>query len=165
MKGAELRSPWLQGAGGSPWGLHLPKLVFRGLLGWASDIHRYLLAGLLTWILDLGVFQLLHQLVGLWYLHAHIVSRSIGAVACFFLNYYFTFSVGDRSLVKRASRFVPLWVVSFLLSSLLVFSFVEGFELAPLVGKVSAECLVFLFNYSVMKYWVMKREVSNGRQS
>jgi putative flippase GtrA len=140
-------------------------MAFFGLLGWASDMHRYLLSGLVTVAVDFGVFQLLNQVVGLWYLHAHVVSRSAGAITCFLLNYYFTFAMGDRSMLRRATRFVALWAVSFALSSLLVFSFVEGFDLAPFAGKVTAECLVFLFNYSVMKYWVMKREVSNGRAS
>lgn len=144
------------------------QLLVHGLAAWGAHLHRYMAAGLLATLTDFGLYYLLTKVLGFWYLGSHLVSRSLGAAVCFLMNFYFTFSVKESAAVTmRLYRFAALYLASFLLSSCLVWSFVDGLGADSFVGKILAEGMVFLFNYSVMKYWVMRqtREASNERGS
>ncbi len=130
--------------------------LFRALLAWAAHLHRYLISGGITVIADFSVYWLLTSALDVWYLHAHFISRTFGGVVCFGLNRYFTFAHREpRRFVSEAFRFLVLYGVSFVLSSVLVYSLVSGAGIGAVIGKFIAECIVFLLNYTVMKYWVM----------
>ena len=128
------------------------------VLAWAGHLHRYLISGGITVVADLSLFWLLTSVFDVWYLYAHFISRSFGGVICFLANRYYTFSRPEAAgIAGTAVRFLALYMVSFALSSVLVYSFVSGAGAGAVVGKFTAECIVFLFNYTVMKYWVMAR--------
>ncbi|MBM4372863.1 MAG: GtrA family protein, partial [Deltaproteobacteria bacterium] len=133
------------------------------MMAWGAHLVRYLIAGGVTVLTDFSVYWLLHSLAGLWYLHAHFVSRTVGGVVCFLLNRHFTFSIRKTAgLGGDAARFLVLYAMSFLLASLLVYGFVSVLGAGAFIGKFLAECLVVLFNYTVMKYWVMARWRGDG---
>ncbi len=130
--------------------------LWGAILAWSTHLHRYLVSGGITVIADFSVFWLLTSVLDVWYLHAHFVSRTFGGLVCFGLNRYFTFgSHKSRGFVAEAARFLILYGMSFVLSSVLVYAFVSGAGCGAVIGKFIAECVVFLFNYTVMKYWVM----------
>jgi putative flippase GtrA len=132
-------------------------------LSWARQLHVYTLVGGLVFLIDLTAYWAFMHYLGSWFLYAHFVSRSIGGVSCFVLNRYVTFRGGEeRGLIADLIRFSILYAASFVLSSLLVYLYVSAAHVAPVPGKVIAECTVFLFNYTVMKYWVMKPDL-NGQ--
>ena len=130
--------------------------LWGAIVAWAAHLHRYLISGGITVIADFSIFWLLTSVLDVWYLHAHFISRSFGGVVCFGLNRYFTFGqCKSGKLASEVIRFLVLYAVSFVLSSVLVYSFVSGIGAGAVLGKFIAECIVFLFNYTVMKYWVM----------
>lgn len=124
---------------------------------WGQQLHVYTLVGAAVFALDLGTYWALMNWLGSWFLYAHFVSRTIGGAACFLLNRFVTFRRREpQGLWAEAVRFAVLYGASFVLASLLVYGLVEWAGLSPMAGKVAAEILVFLFNYTVMKYWVMR---------
>jgi putative flippase GtrA len=123
---------------------------------WARQLHLYTLVGGLVFLLDLTVYWSIMHWFGSWFLYAHFMSRTIGGVACFVLNRHITFrKTGTRDLGQDLVRFIVLYAASFILSSILVYTYVSLVQVPPVPGKVIAECTVFLFNYTLMKYWVM----------
>ena len=127
------------------------------VLQWAKELHLYAVVGGFVFLLDLVTYWLLIQFGHAWYMHAHIVSRSVGVGPCFFLNRSITFIRTDWGGVGGdILRFLALYAVSFLVSSVLIYAAIQGAGLTPVPGKVIAECLVFLFNYTAMKYWVVR---------
>lgn len=133
---------------------------FNGLiqfgLSWGRQLHKYALVGAAVFALDLVAYWVLMKVAGSWYLHAHFISRTIGGVACFGLNRLVTFRKRSTSgLLSDLLRFAALYGVSFGLSSFLVYANVSWGRMSPMTGKTVAEVLMFLFNYTVMKYWVM----------
>lgn len=127
------------------------------VLQWARELHLYAIVGGFVFLLDLVTFWLLIQFGHAWYMHAHIISRAVGGSACFFLNRSITFKRTDWGGVGGdLLRFLALYTVSFLVSSVFIFVAIQGVGLTPVPGKVVAECLVFLFNYTAMKYWVVQ---------
>jgi len=82
-------------------------------------------------------------------------------LSCFALNRFVTFRRPElKGMAGEFFRFLLLYGASFVLSSVLIYLNVELARLHPMTGKVAAECTVFLFNYTVMKYWVLKPHTS-----
>lgn len=132
------------------------------IIAWARQLHLYTLVGGLVFLIDLTAYWVFMHYFGSWFLYAHFISRTIGGISCFVLNRYVTFRSNEsRGFVEDLVRFAILYGASFVLSSLLVYLYVSAARIAPVPGKVIAECTVFLFNYTVMKYWVMKPRSGN----
>lgn len=128
-------------------------------LRWGRELHKYAAVGGVVLLLDVGLYWLLINLCAVWYLYAHFVSRAVGGLACFALNRQVTFrSHAKGRFVQQLVRFVLLYALSFILSSFLIYGLVGGLASPRVLGKVAAELIVFLMNYSIMKYWVLKTE-------
>lgn len=129
------------------------------LQSWGKQLYKYTLVGGAVLLLDLATYWLIIRYSGSWYLYAHFISRTLGGVACFVLNRRVTFKkAGPKDLGRDLFRFVVLYGASFVLSSVLVYANVTLAGLHPVTGKVIAECTIFLFNYTVMKYWVLRQD-------
>jgi len=132
-------------------------MLAAAVSGWGRQLHRYTLVGGLVFLIDLVTYWLLMNLAGSWFLYAHFISRTVGGAACFTLNRYVTFrKSGAEGIGSDLGRFLVLYGMSFCIASALVYANVTMAGLDPMSGKVIAEVLVFLFNYTVMKYWVMR---------
>ena len=128
------------------------------LLKWARQLHVYTAVGAGVFLLDLVSYWALLTVVGdSRYVVVNVVSRSLGGVACFVANRFITFRKREvRDLLTDLVRFCILYGVSLALSTGLVYAGVEWVRMKPVASKAAAEILVFLFNYTVMKYWVMR---------
>jgi putative flippase GtrA len=127
------------------------------LASWARQLHRYTVTGGAVFALDVFTYWVIVEGLESWFLYAHFISRTLGGIACFLLNRYVTFKKREGAgFLRDLVRFAILYGVSFALSTGLVYVNVEWLSLGTVGGKVVAECTVFLFNYTVMKYWVMK---------
>jgi len=126
------------------------------LLLFARELYMYALVGGFVLGLDVFSYWLLINFLGAHYLVAHAISRTLGGLACFILNRTFTFKVRTSGgVVRHFYRFIILYLMSFLLSSALIHFGVAVCAIAEVPSKVTAECIIFIFNYTVMKYWVM----------
>jgi len=135
------------------------QLLAASLVSWGAQLYKYTLVGAAVFLIDIVTYWLLISLCDSWFLYAHFVSRTVGGIACFVLNRYVTFNRTKREgLWGDLARFAALYGVSFVLASVLVFAAVDLASMHPVTGKFVAECTVFLFNYSVMKYWVLRRK-------
>jgi len=131
------------------------------LIQWAHELHRYAAVGGAVFLIDLATYSVLVKVMGSWYLYAHFMSRAVGGVACFLLNRFVTFKRRQfAGFFSDLFRFLILYGISFSLSSLLIVAAVDLVGLPEITGKVVAEVTVFLFNYTLMKYWVMKKRSS-----
>lgn len=137
------------------WTRLVPRLHW--FLSWSKELYLYALVGGFVFLLDVGTYALLVHAAQIGFFGSHVISRTIGGVACFLLNRGITFR-GKRSeaVGLQLVRFLVLYGISFVASSVIIFLLVKGFRLPPVPGKVTAECLVFLMNYTVMKYWVIR---------
>lgn len=123
---------------------------------WGSDLPRYAAVGLLVFAIDFATYWLLVSSEA-WFLHAHMIARLVGGAACFLLHRLITFRRRTaQGVAGQAFRYGVLYGAAFVLSGFFVYALVEGASLGPVFGKLGAELLTFLANYSVMKYWVMR---------
>ncbi len=125
---------------------------------YAKELYLYAMMGGVVLGLDVFSFWLLVTFSRLHYLEAHLISRTMGGLLCFVLNRFVTFGKrGMDGILRDFLKFLMLYTMSFLLSSGLIYVGVQTCNLPQVASKVIAECIVFMFNYTVMKYWVMAK--------
>lgn len=138
--------------------------TFRLLVAWARELGLYTCVGGFVFLFDVASYYILFNVVGIWFMYAHFVSRTMGGLACFFLNRFVTFRhTKSENIVKEFCKFAALYLGSFIMSSSLIYSAVHFLAVQELAAKIAAECIVFLLNYSIMKYWVMNGGKHNER--
>lgn len=96
---------------------------------------KYCFIGFAGVFLDLIVFYLLNKKLGVYYQIANIISVSCGITNNFFLNAKYNFKVTDK-LFKRFLTFFAIGIIGLLLSSLLLYIFIERFHVEVLLTKV-----------------------------
>lgn len=139
-------------------GSSLVRRLTHQIWSYAKELYLYAAVGGLVLGLDVLSFWLLLSYGHLHYLAAHFVSRSLGGLCCFVLNRFVTFRKRNMSgFLADFVKFLILYTASFLLSSGLIHGGIQICHLPEVVAKVTAECMVFIFNYTIMKYWVMAK--------
>lgn len=123
----------------------------------AGAIWRYAAAGVGSFVVDFAAFAGLVHVGGVDPLWAHAVSRPLGGLACWWLNRRFTFRSAGR-VPGELLRFALVFGASFTLTEGLLALFCRGLDLAPLVGKVLAEAVAFLFNFLALKHFTFRRD-------
>jgi putative flippase GtrA len=121
----------------------------------------FVLVGGLQYLLDAALFGLLLSF-GLSTASANVLSRGTAAAGGFLVNRYLTFSTRSDNLDRFSSsllRFLGLWVVMTLLSTLLIMLLKHGWGDAvklQLAGKLLVEALLAVISFLVSKYWVFR---------
>ncbi len=129
---------------------------YSALAAQLRHFFKYSQVGLASLATDVGVYSLLHVL-GVEPLLSNCVSRPAGGLVCFALNKYWTF--GNRGRKRVEVQFLRFWCVfgvSLLLSQVFlgILYYVMGGD--RYVAKLTAEGLVFVFNFLCLKYWTFR---------
>jgi len=111
---------------------------------------KYGLIGLIGLILDMGLFYILHKLLGVNYVLSNIVSSSTAILHNFILNSYFTFRVTDKKL-QRFLSFYGIALIGLVFSTLLLSLFIEILHLDSMLSKLISIFIVALFQYFLNK--------------
>ena len=121
----------------------------------APAFVRYLVAGLGSFVTDFSVFTLLAVPAGVDPLIAHLVSRPLGGLTCFYLNRTWTFRSSGPVPIQMA-RFWCVFGVSLALTEGLLALFCKGIGLPPVPGKALAEGIALTLNFLALKHWTFR---------
>ncbi len=112
---------------------------------------KYGLIGLIGLILDMGLFYILHKLLGVNYVLSNIVSSSTAILHNFILNSYFTFRVTDKKL-QRFLSFYGIALIGLVFSTLLLALFIDILGIDSMVSK-----LISIFTIAIFQYFLNKK--------
>lgn len=115
-----------------------------------SRFLKYGIVGALGLIVDMGIFYLLHKMLGTNYIVANIMSSSLAVVHNFILNSYFTFKVRDK-LLKRFLSFYLIALAGMALSSGLLALMIDGFRMDSMIAKMISVLIVAMIQYFLNK--------------
>jgi putative flippase GtrA len=121
----------------------------------ARLLVRYLTAGLASFGVDVAVFAALVAGTGMDPLVAHLLSRPLGGLTCFFLHRTWTFA-STGPVAGPFARFVGVFGASFLLTAALLALFHRGFGMPAVPGKVLAEAIAVLFNFLALRHFTFR---------
>jgi len=115
-----------------------------------SRFLKYGIVGVLGLIVDMGIFYLLHKMLGMNYIVANIISSSLAVIHNFILNSYFTFKVKDK-LLKRFVSFYLIALAGMALSSGLLALMIDGLRMDSMIAKMISVLIVAMIQYFLNK--------------
>jgi putative flippase GtrA len=126
----------------------VPKLRFI-----KNELARFVFAGILNTLLTLAVF-IGAIFLGVPYIVANVISWVIGILFSYSLNTIFVFD--KIHSIQRLLWFFSTYVVSFLVSTLMLIVFIESYQMNPISAQFIALPLIVLFNYMLSKYLIFR---------
>lgn len=122
------------------------------------NLILYGIIGIFSAGLDFIIFYALTTIVEVFYLIANVFSVTIGITTSFILNRKYNFKVIDK-VFKRYLIFVSVGSFGLLLSSALLYFFIDIVTLDIIVSKVLSIVFVVLIQFFVNKYFTFKKEL------
>jgi putative flippase GtrA len=118
-------------------------------------LARYLLVGGLSACIDIGLFLLFAQVLGLPYLPVATATFVIATLANYFLSVRFVFKSGHRFGQKHEILLVfAVSGVGLALNALILWLCVEWGHFPLLVGKLAATGTLFFWNFLARRFLV-----------
>jgi len=111
--------------------------------------------GILSFLLDYGLFLVLTLMADSYFLNAHIMSRIVSSGFNYLATKRYVFNNHD-AVATTAIKYLLAVLVSLLLSSALLYLFVDYFLWNPIWAKPTAELLTFCINFFVLKNFVFR---------
>lgn len=129
-----------------------------------SEIINYLIVGVLTTIVSIVIYGVFTKLFHVNYMISNIVSW-IGAVSfAYITNKIFVFKSkcdNDKDVLIEIYQFFKYRVFSLVIDLLLMYLFVEIFNINDMIAKVIVQFIIIILNYLFSKLFVFKRKKSN----
>ncbi|GAA0363855.1 GtrA family protein [Alkalibacterium iburiense] len=121
----------------------------------------YFLYGILTTVISIGLFTILHEVAGLYYLLSNAIAIAAAILFSYVVNKKFVFKTHlstKKASFQEFSYFVVSRLTSAGLDMLLLFLFVRFIQLNATVSKVFVEVFIASTNYLVSKWFIFKKE-------
>jgi putative flippase GtrA len=113
---------------------------------------RYLSIGVGANVLDLTLYYVLMN-VGFWYLHAQIITGTIGFLVSFFVQRHYTFRRKQHT-AQHFMRFCMVDLANNIIITLLLYLLVSQVGLSENIAKIPANGSVVLWNFFLYKFFV-----------
>lgn len=122
---------------------------------------KFQCVGVVNFFVDLGVFTLLHTVIGLNAVPSNIVSYSCGIINSFLFNRYWTFKVKLKFISIDFLKFIFVNLISLGVNTLAIYILVDLYSLDPTLSKVIATAFSFTINFAGNKLLVFRDKVPN----
>ena len=128
------------------------QFVKFGLVGLSNTVISYLSYAILVWL-------------GLFYLLSNVLAFIISVLNSFYWNNKYVFKLGkneSRSLLQSlAKTFVAYGFTGLVLSSFLLFLWVDLLHISQFVAPLINLIVTIPLNYLINKFWAFKKEKKN----
>jgi len=152
----------------------LPGLkVFNPFYQRYKEMLLYLFFGGVTFVLNLVMFSLLHNRVGLNELVANVICWVICVLVQFFTNRKWVFNstaASASSLIYQMGSFFGGRVFTLIVEEIILAVFITWLHFNSMLIKIVAQVVVILLNYIISKYLVFseksisKRKKAKGKE-
>ena len=115
---------------------------------------RYFITGGMSAIVDLGLFWVLTQYMGIYYILAALLSFCVGFTVNYLLSRYWVFGPGRRAIAHEATLVLIVSVVGLGFHIAVLWMLVEWVSFPEMLSKIIATGLVFFWNFGARQYWV-----------
>ncbi len=126
------------------------------MFGIYLSVSKYTLLSIFSALVDWIVFSVL-IVFNISPTVSQGLARLAGGLFSFYLNRHWTFRAKTVSKVtKQGTRFLILYLFSYLLGVSGVYIFTEEFDVSVYISKISADFICFCFNFLIMRFYVFK---------
>lgn len=117
------------------------------------QLFKFGLVGASGYIINLGVFTLLNDTLGVHYSLAAIGAFCVAVSSNFFWNRHWTFAAGDGHAGFQAARFFTVSVAALAINLAVLEVLVAGLSLGELPAQAIAVAVAMPFNFLGNKLW------------
>lgn len=136
----------------------LIKQIILNIYSKFRNLILYGIIGIFSAGLDFIIFYALTTIVEVFYLIANVFSVTIGITTSFILNRKYNFKIIDK-VFKRYLIFVSVGSFGLLLSSALLYFFIDIVTLDIIVSKVLSIVFVVLIQFFLNRYITFKKDM------
>lgn len=136
----------------------LIKQIILNIYSKFRNLILYGIIGIFSAGLDFIIFYALTTIVEVFYLIANVFSVTIGITTSFILNRKYNFKVIDK-VFKRYLIFVSVGSFGLLLSSALLYFFIDVLTLDIIVSKVLSIVFVVLIQFFLNRYITFRKDM------
>lgn len=135
----------------------------------STSLVRYGIVGTLGTALDAVIFWLLYMELGWSYLLSGAVAFGIAFLSNFFLNKYWTFGNRTQRTTRQLIKSLIVAMGGLLITLIILAIGIESFGLNPLLVKLMASGVTFVWNFLGNKLWTFRERslpqptLSDGR--
>ena len=122
----------------------------------ALKAGKFAIVGVANTLIDMGVYALLAQLMGVNPYFAQVISYSCGMLNSYVFNRSWTFRSQARFFSPALVRFVILNLVMLGVSTGLLYRFLDQLGLHKMIAKVLATGFTLCLSFVVNRLWVFK---------
>lgn len=134
------------------------KNILRVLYSKFRNLILYGIIGGISASIDFLIFYSLTNFTEIYYLLANFISVSIGITISFILNKKYNFKVNDK-VFKRFLIFVSVGFSGLLISSALLYLFIDIIYLNKIISKFISIVFVVFIQFFVNKFITFKKEL------
>ncbi len=123
-----------------------------------AKIIRYLISGSIVAIVSVFLLYVLTDLFGVWYLLSGIISFIIAFIINFSMQKFWTYrDMSYKSIGFQMMLFLLVAVVNLSINIILLYSFVECFEMNYLLSQVVILVLLASVNYFIYQIIIFRQ--------
>ncbi|MDD2612724.1 MAG: GtrA family protein [Bacteroidales bacterium] len=122
-----------------------------------SSFLKYGVVGVFGLVVDMGIFYLLHKMLGVNYVVSNIISSSLAVVHNFIMNSFITFKVKDR-LLRRFASFYLIALAGMAVSSGMLAVMIDGLSMDSMVAKMISILIVAVIQYFFNKKLTFRKK-------
>lgn len=120
-------------------------------------LAKYTAVAISSFCIDYTLFLILSYIFGVYYLSSHIISRIVSSTFNYFTNKKLVFKSRNKTLPEYAKYLIVLFI-SFLITSLLLYIFVDVIGISKAIAKPIAEITMFFINFLMLNKFVFKNQ-------
>ncbi len=120
-----------------------------------EQFAKFGVVGISNTLIAYGLFTLLEEVFGVWYIAASGIGFAVGATNGFLLNRSWTFR-GHGTGHDAALRWIVVQGCGLVLDLVLIAGFVAGAGLNKLVGQAFATAIVVVITFFVNRRWTFR---------
>lgn len=121
------------------------------------EIGRFAVVGLINFSIDVAVFSVALYWLGMHLIVANTIAYSVATINSYLMNKYWTFAGRSARAITTTefTRFLIFNIGGLLLSNLTVFVLAEF--VLPLIAKLGAVAVTFVWNYYTIRRFVFRK--------
>ncbi|HEX3027958.1 MAG TPA: GtrA family protein [Clostridia bacterium] len=116
---------------------------------------KYLVTGVLAAVTEYGLFILLKNYVGLWYMFANIPAYFAGFWISFLLNRFWSFN-SKENFKKQLLQYFALFSINLCVQSILLYLLTGPAGIPSSISKIFVMGLIVLWNFIIFKKIIYK---------
>jgi len=111
------------------------------------QVFAFSVVGVISVVIDLGLFWILNNVFGVYYVVASVISFSISLIVNYILNVKYVFKRGRMNRWVEFALYVILNLIALGINTALLALCVQHFHLNPLPAKIIATVVVMVYNF------------------